>query len=82
MFDEGLLKRMKLAIVGKSFDSQDTSPSHLEGQRRTGADRPPIDKQGTSAAYLNIAGSFDSRKAQAIAYDVEKELMRLDVQLL
>jgi len=67
VLDEGALQRMKFAIGGNSFNRRDASSLILDGQRQTGVDPFPIDKNRAGAAGSLIASLLRCREPENIA---------------
>ncbi len=82
MLDEGLLKRMKLAVLFQPFDGLDVGTIVHGRQCQAGDDAPAVDENRACAASTLIAALLGAGEIQRLAQYVEQRLPCVQFQFL
>src|ERR1700730_16851225 len=81
LFFETLLQRMKLPVVGHTFNGPNLSTFCLNGEHRTRFHRSPIEDHCTGATIAGVATDMSSGQSQNIADKVGQQETRLNLSL-
>src|SRR6266446_10999812 len=81
LFFETLLQRMKLPIVGHTFNGPNLSTFRLNGEHRTRLHRSAIQDHCTRSTIGGVATNVSSGQSQNIADKVDQQESGLDLCL-
>ena len=66
--------------LAEALDGRDVAAVGLDREVRAGADRETVDEDRAGAAHLDVAGALGAGQLEALAQDVEQQLLGLDVE--
>jgi hypothetical protein len=81
LFFETLLQRMKLPVVGHTFNRPNLSTFRLNGEHRTRLHRSAIQDHCTCPTVCGVATNMGSSQSQNIADKMDQQEPRLDLRL-
>ena len=79
MTRERLLELREPLLLAQPLDRQDVAPVRVGGEQAAGADGLAVEQHGARAAHLHLAGGLRALQVEAIAQEVEQQLLRLDL---
>ncbi len=76
---EGLLHRMKLAVLGEPLDRRDIRAVAGRRQRGAGLDRLAVDMDDAGAALRGVAADMRAGQAQILAQELHEQRSWIDL---
>jgi hypothetical protein len=80
-FQETLLQRMQMAVVGKPFDRLDAAPFRFNGKDQATIHRPAVEEHRAGAAVAVVATFLGAGERERIAQHFQQALPRLAEKL-
>src|SRR5262249_49402701 len=75
---EGVLERVRLAVLAHSLDGRDLPPLEGQRQRDAGEHRLPVDHHGARATVALVAALLGAGEAEAVARGFGQRVVRGD----
>ena len=80
-FQEALLQRVQVALLGQAFDRLDRRPFGLDGQHDAAIHRHAVHQHGAGAAVAVVAAFLGAGQPQVVAEHFQQALPRLAEEL-